>query len=622
MQFRRLMPAALCLLAFTLSVPLLDARSLWGDEAFSVWASRQPLANLLLGLDAQPPLYHVVLQVSRALWGESVFALRFSSVICGVLLVPIVYRMTRTLAGNAPALLAMLATAVSPILIYYQQEARMYAIAALMTGGAMWLTARAIAGRPLRRRPLLAFVLLSLGALYGHFYTVTLLAINAAALGIAALRRRSGRVQWLLAHAAIAIGFGIWFFGLQWRVLTRSGPQRRSLLPPLNEIADNVQRGISGLIFGLRFEVWQAPIALALFALMLLGTAVLWRAQRRAAALLGAGWVALSCLFVFVTASRSGIVPDFNPRYLLFTLPALMLLAGGWLAPNARGGRAIIALVPVLATAGIGQIAFADMHWQKSRYDVLLATIRARANVGDAAALLNSDQFPLYDFYGPVDMPVWIMDNNLWSDAQKAEQLAQFSRTAGAARRVWFVKYGWAATPGLRSAAENSVAADGVQLYSGEFGDATATLYERFDASSPPEPQAVDVSFGGQIALTGWRMRGSQFAPGDAIALDLIWRALAQPAADYIVFVHLRRAESGEQVNANDSAPLNGAMPTSSWQPGQIVTDTRGIQIPKNAVAGRYQVIIGLYRYPSFERLAIESGGGTEYVVREVEVAP
>jgi uncharacterized membrane protein len=622
MQFRRLMPAALSLLAFALAVPLLDARSLWGDEAFSVWASKQPLANLLLGLDAQPPLYHVVLKLSRALWGESVFALRFSSVICGVLLTPIVYRMTRALAGNAPALLAMLATAVSPILIYYQQEARMYAIATLMTAGAMLFTARATAGCTLRRRDWLAFVLLSLGALYGHFYTVTLLAINAAALGIVALRRRSGRVHWLLAHAAIAIGFGIWFFGLQWMVLTRSGPQRRSLLPPLNEIADNIQRGISGLIFGLRFEAWQAPIALVLFALVLLGAVALWRARRRAAALLGAGWVALSCLFVFVTASRSGIVPDFNPRYLLFTLPALMLLAGGWLTSNARPWRAAIALVIVLATAGIGQLAFADMQWQKSRYDALLAAIQARAESGDAAALLNSDQFPLYDFYGPVNMPVWIMDNNLWSDAQQAEQLAQFARASGSARRVWFVKYGWAATPSLRSAAENSVAAAAVRLYNGEFGDATATLYERFDASGAPAPQEVDVNFGGQITLTGWRMRGSRFAPGDAISLDLIWRALAKPSADYTVFVHLRGAASGEQVNANDSAPLNGAAPTSSWQPGQIVTDTRGIEVPSNAPAGRYQVIIGLYRYPSFERLAIDSGGSTEYVVREVEVGP
>lgn len=622
MQLRRLLPAALCLLAFALAVPLLDARSLWGDEAFSVWASKQPLANLLLGLDAQPPLYHVVLKVGRALWGESVFALRYSSVICGLLLTPIVYRMTRALAGPAPARLAMLATAVSPILIYYQQEARMYAIAALMTGGAMWVTARGVAGHDLRKRDWLAFVLFSLGALYGHFYTVTLLAVNAVALGIVALRRHSGRVGWLLAHAAIAAGFGAWFFGLQWRVLTRSGPQRRSLLPPLSEITDNVQRGISGLIFGLRFEAWQAPIALALFALVVLGAVALWRARRRAAALLGIGWVTLSCLFVFVTASRSGIVPDFNPRYLLFMLPALVLLAGGWLASIARVWRTALALGLVLATASVGQAAFMDTQWQKSRYDALLATMRARAEAGDAAALLNSDQFPLYDFYGPVDMPVWIMDNGLWTDARRSEQLAQFTRAAGTARRVWFVKYGWAATPSLRSAAEESVAANGVRLFNGEFGDATATLYERFDASGAPPLQTVNVDFGGQIALTGWRTRGGQFAPGDAIALDLVWQATAKPAADYTVFVHLRRADSGEQINANDSAPLNGAAPTSAWQPGQIITDTRGIEVPPNAAAGRYQIILGLYRYPSFERLAVDGGSGTEYVLREVEVAP
>jgi hypothetical protein len=636
MTLRRFAPALFCLVAFALAVPMLGARSLWGDEAFSVWASRQSVADLLRGLDAQPPLYHLLLKLGRAGFGESVFALRFVSVLCVVAAVPFVHRAARALAGPSAARLATLVVALSPMATYYAQEARMYAPALLFVCAAMAVTARGLAHGALRTRHWVALVFASLGALFSHFFTVPILAVN----GLALLGRGEGKERkegrekrkernactmldslfphssslfsLLAAHAAIALVFGAWFFGVQWRVLTRASPTRAAGLPPVHEIVDNVQRGLAGLVFGLKFEAWHAPAAIALFVAALVGV----RFVRRRTAL---AWAAVSCAFVFATASKSGVIPDFHPRYLLFVLPAAALAVGAWRAgaPGLLRRWAPVALV--VGASVVGQAAFFDMSWQKSRYDEMMRLLRERARAGDAVVLLNSDQYPLAEYYGPAGAPTWILDNGLWSDDERSEQLAQFSSFAAQASRVWLVKYGWAATPGLRSAIEQQLAGEGVRAYQGEFGDVVATLYARAaDGDVPVQPSGA--RFGDAIVLDGARVRGAVFAPGDPIALDLIWRAAARPAADYTVFVHLRRSDDGAQIAANDSPPSNGAAPTSGWSAGGVITDSRGILIPADAAPGVYRIIVGLYSYPSFDRLAVDGTAETEYVLREVEI--
>ena len=615
---------ALCLASFALSVPMLGARHLWGDEAFSVWASAQPVYTLIAGLDAQPPLYHLALKLGRLLWGESEFAIRFVSVLCGVLLTPVAYRTARAITGSAAsALFCAALIALSPMLAYYQQEARMYAIAALACGISMWVAALGQSGRHIGTLQWCAYVAASLTALYSHFYTVPILAVNTGILLFASLRgvaRSRALAAWLAAHLAITIGFGTWFFGLQWGVLTTSmrggGGASRSLPPPLIEVLDNVSRAAAGIAFGLRFEAWQPAAALIFFGVVIGGALQFWRSGKRAMVLACGAWIALSALFVFTTASRSGVVPDFNPRYVLFVLLPLALLGAGWAA---RKTARWVALSTLLAASVVGHVALSRPDWQKSRYAELAGVIRARGRAEDLTALLNSDQFPLIRYYGPLPGTIWQMDNAWWGANFRTQLDADFARAANGKPRVWLVKYGWAATPGLQSAVEQRLQTEGVRLYYGEFGDATLSLFERIAANSERSVLPRNIRLGAAIRLTGLRITSARFRAGDAIPFELIWRAEGKPEHDFTAFVHLRRADSGEQLAANDSAP---AVPTSGWRAGQVITDTRGIQIPANAPPGDYHIVIGMYQYPSFERLPINGSPDTEIVLHTVVVEP
>jgi len=621
-----------------------------------VWASKQPIGSLIAGLDAQPPLYHLLLGASRVLWGESVFALRYLSVCCSVLLVAVGARLGRLLGGSSASAFTALLLATSPIALYFAQEARMYALAVLLAGGAMVFATATLKRetRDARRKTQDArretqngirytpYVLLSLGALFTHYYAVGVLLVNALALGLAALRSRDARrlVAWLIAHLAIALVFGAWFSGLQSRYASRAVASRTRIVPVFEDIVANFGVGVNGLLFGMRADGSLTLAALVLFMSGVMGVIGYWRRGQRGDAWLILGWIVASLGVVAVTAGRSGIVNDFSPRYYLFALLPLALAASGWIVFIADAHRrtirsslptpqspishlpylllAFVTLI-ALAPAVIGNLQLFDLSWQKSRYDAMVGAIRERAQPGDGVVLVNSDQFPLLEYYGPLGMPLWIVSNDSLSREPAAVE-AELSRFAGDKSRVWLVNYGWAMALQPPSVVEQALNQRGARTYAQGFQDVSLALYDlRFAAGDAPvQPQHV--RFGEQITLLGVRGRAQRYSPGDAVTLDLIWRADQTPRADYTVFMHLRRADDGRQIAAFDSPPVNGASPTSRWAPGQIITDTRAVPIPADAPPGEYNVVIGLYLYPTFERLTIDDGEATEHVVERITI--
>jgi mannosyltransferase len=167
---RALVPTAL--LAITVIGGLLRAyqigfKSLWIDEAFSVWMGRQPIPEMLswlIRIDQHPPLYYLLLRfwmqvgdaVGRMATPEwSATWVRALSALASTLNIPVLYVLGRRLTGRRMGLLAALVLALSPFHVYLAQEARMYALFCLNVSLALLALAHLLTTPPLNppRKP-------------------------------------------------------------------------------------------------------------------------------------------------------------------------------------------------------------------------------------------------------------------------------------------------------------------------------------------------------------------------------------------------------------------------------------------------------------------------------------
>ena len=113
-------------------------------------------------------------------------------------------------------------------------------------------------------------------------------------------------------------------------------------------------------------------------------------------------------------------------------------------------------------------------------------------------------------------------------------------------------------------------------------------------ATWPPAPPVTLAQVGDAIELAAVSLQPAVARPGDAIHVDVTWRATAAPGTDYTTLVHL--AEAGQPPLATgDSPPLGGDYPTYVWAEGEVIEDGYSLTLPPDLPPGRYPVWIGMY---------------------------
>ncbi|HEX2907838.1 MAG TPA: glycosyltransferase family 39 protein [Phototrophicaceae bacterium] len=109
----------------------IQSQSLWFDEGWSAYAALQLTLRAAVTADAtNPPLYYVLLNGLVRGFGDSTFALRYTSTLFGILLIPLAYHLGRRLFNPATGLWGAFLVAFSPLLWWASQEARMYTLLA------------------------------------------------------------------------------------------------------------------------------------------------------------------------------------------------------------------------------------------------------------------------------------------------------------------------------------------------------------------------------------------------------------------------------------------------------------------------------------------------------------
>jgi hypothetical protein len=324
----------LTLVAFLLRAPHLDAQSLWRDEvdvirlageSTSQWAQQLGRAGF------NGPLYHLVMQGWLSLAGESEFALRYLSLCFGVLAIPLVYRAGKRLVGRQAAVMAAALVAISPYLVWYSQDAKMYTTVTALTLLGMVCLLEALATGQLRWWA--GFLLFASLSLYVHILSVLMIPVYAAAFLVA---RPLPQGQWrrgLIAFGLLTLPYlplAIWQLPLMLDTYDTGHP-----FYPINQVLSLLfnlyARGlamvgswvvVAGFVFamlgGLFLSVRKEPGRGTTGYRPSVPGGSRWR-------LFLLIWLLLPILLVYLISLRA---PVFEPRYLIYLTPAFYLLTG------------------------------------------------------------------------------------------------------------------------------------------------------------------------------------------------------------------------------------------------------------------------------------------------------
>ncbi|MFN0151843.1 MAG: glycosyltransferase family 39 protein [bacterium] len=314
------------------------ARGLRIDEAVSWGIARMPwptFIKVVTTAEANMIAYYVPLRAWLHL-GETEFAIRFLSVVFGVLALPAIYRLGTRLFGRREGVIAAALLAAHPFHVHFSQDARAYSLVVFLVIVSTDLFVRALQS-PARARAWTAYALVAGLSVYAHVFA--LLVLLSHAMVFLAHRRR---------HAAAAIPRGAalllaFLIAPMVAFLATQNKGRLGWVPhPTPEHLTRILNDLAG----------SDTAAAAVLALAAITSVLLLRPRRagapggdrsardRGPALLLVLWFAVP--FV-VSAAFSAARPILVSRYLLMCVPALvLLLARGatLLAERARFGRA------------------------------------------------------------------------------------------------------------------------------------------------------------------------------------------------------------------------------------------------------------------------------------------
>jgi len=123
----------------------LSVQSFWLDEAVSHQLVARSFGGMLRAIphsESTPPLYYVALWVWSRLFGAGEAGLRSLSALLGTATIVLAALIARRLAGDRAAIGAAALAATSPLLIWYSQEARAYALLVMLVALSLLLLAQ------------------------------------------------------------------------------------------------------------------------------------------------------------------------------------------------------------------------------------------------------------------------------------------------------------------------------------------------------------------------------------------------------------------------------------------------------------------------------------------------
>jgi mannosyltransferase len=370
----------------------LGTKSLWLDEGATVTLARMAWPQFVhvwwYGEASFQGAFFLMMRGWLHL-GQSEVWVRLPAAIFGIASIPLIYLVARKLVGVGPALASAAILAFSPTHVYYSQEARSYTLTILLVLVSSWFFVRAVEQN--RERDWALWTVFGVLAVYSHYFASLVLVAQACSLFFHKKPASWGR---LVVH------------GLAILALAAPGLTYVLRVPPQAMTFPWMPKPTPKQLLHIALFLGGSGEKFLVAAILWIAGTVAIRRERHAESAPGSYWrgmlvIAWAVVPILLTALASLRHPIFVQRYMIFSLPATIMLAG-------RGMSALpkkhIGFWLVLLLCG-SSIPTLFLGYRKPREDWRSATnvILAAAQPGDAVVIYPFYAIVGFDYYRQLD---------------------------------------------------------------------------------------------------------------------------------------------------------------------------------------------------------------------------
>lgn len=336
---------------------------IWFDEAFSSYIIQFNYVDIAIftANDVHPPLYYWLLKAWTSLFGVGEFGLRSMSIFFAVATIVMTFFLTRRLFGRKVAVVALVFLSLSPMLIRYSDEARMYTLAAFIAMSATYALIKATKSKQ-KKWWVLYGVLVSLGMWTHYFTALVWLAhwvwhaweTHTKSITVKIWIKKIFSKEWLLAYV-VAVGLflpWLYFMLKQLTVVQAAG----FWIGPVG--VDTLTNYLTNIFYYLEHGQVTSWLALALiFIIILLIILIpktfksLTKSEKSSFILISSlAWVPVILLFL---ASLPPLRSSFVERYLVPASIAFTVFMAIILVVGTKKWRPIYRVLPIVLIVGM-----------------------------------------------------------------------------------------------------------------------------------------------------------------------------------------------------------------------------------------------------------------------------
>ncbi|MEQ8677178.1 MAG: glycosyltransferase family 39 protein [Aggregatilineales bacterium] len=566
---------------------------LWVDEGWSVEVTQ--FSNLadatdFIASDVHPPFYFYILYIWEQFVGQSVFALRYLSLLIVLITTCIVYLLGRTCVNRTVGLFGASLYLSHDLVHVLGREIRQYPLLQLFT--VLTIYAYWQFWKTPTRRAGIFFVMSGAALLWTHYWGgFVLLALFIHML----ITRRQYIIRMFMAFGAIGVAFMPW-------------------LPLLyTQITDNVSEGIGHALPASRtgyevlaFQIVGRP---EIFWILLIGAgifAIYTKFGKSSAKTLL--FVLVIFLPLVLSIVLNTVYASLSFRVLSLIIPVAMIVIASSVMLAPKIPRLILGmLILVISLSLTSAQPPVRLPWQSVAQYV---TLRSDAN--DAVLIETWFDSYAYMYYlregGRVSfLSTELMARDADSDDLFSERLQESLVEFDG---LWVTRFSPQAdiSPLLNDLGYTRT---GTVIQETRLVPIELWRFDRvnrfLDASGEPseEDGSSVASFENQMQIVDY----STVDRPQTLTVQFLWSALESLAQNYTVSVFLLD-ENGVLVTQDDSPPLEGNQPTSTWQVGTLYYDAHVLDT-STLPAGSYQLAVKLYWFTDedFEELRIVKPG-------------